>query len=185
METANSAAHSAAGIAHSAYSLLLACLSCFLSNFVIEALLHASCVCLHAGMPTEGDDQVLAAAKKVQEMGADVVLAKLGTKGSMLIQKDEVLQQGIIRADKVRAVAVDLHPTHPLLTTHMRKAPPPPYLLTHTINTPDPLAQLIHLPYPFTRTINTPDPLAQLIHLPYPLTHTIQPIGGQRCKCCG
>lgn len=52
-------------------------------------------------MPTDGNDQVLAAAKRVQEMGADVVLAKLGTKGSMLIQTDKVLQQDIITADKV------------------------------------------------------------------------------------
>ena len=59
---------------------------------------------MHAGMPTEGHDQVLAAARHVQEMGAQVVLAKLGTNGSMLIQSDEVLQQGIIKADKV-----DLH----------------------------------------------------------------------------
>lgn len=58
-------------------------------------------VCV-VGMPTEGNDQVLAAARKVQEMGADVVLAKLGTKGSMLIQKDQVLQQDTITADKVR-----------------------------------------------------------------------------------
>ncbi|KAL3140698.1 hypothetical protein ABBQ32_005254 [Trebouxia sp. C0010 RCD-2024] len=53
------------------------------------------------GMPTDGHDQVVAAARHVQEMGAGVVLAKLGTKGSMLIQKDEVLQQGVIKADKV------------------------------------------------------------------------------------
>ena len=52
-------------------------------------------------MPTEGHDQVLAAARCVQEMGAEVVLAKLGTKGSMLIQKDEVLQQDVIKADEV------------------------------------------------------------------------------------
>ena len=56
---------------------------------------------LHTGMPTEGHDQVLAAARRVQEMGAEVVLAKLGTKGSMLIQKDEVRQQDVIKADKV------------------------------------------------------------------------------------
>lgn len=66
-----------------------------------ENPIHMGFACLHAGMPTEGTDQVLAAAKKVQEMGADVVLAKLGTKGSMFIQKDEVLQQDIITADKV------------------------------------------------------------------------------------
>ena len=65
---------------------------------------------LHAGMPTEGNDQVLAAAKKVQDMGADVVLAKLGTMGSMLIQKEEVLQQGIIKADKVNAKSLHLTP---------------------------------------------------------------------------
>ena len=80
---------------------------------------------LHAGMPTEGNDQVLAAAKKVQEMGADVVLAKLGTKGSMLIQKDEVLQQGIIKADKVTAAA----PHH---ASHQSHLPP-----THPPHTPD------------------------------------------------
>lgn len=53
------------------------------------------------GMPTENEDEVLAAARKVQEKGVDVVLAKLGTKGSLLVQTDKVVQQGIIKADKV------------------------------------------------------------------------------------
>lgn len=53
------------------------------------------------GMPTENKEQVEAAARKVQEKGVDAVLAKLGTKGSMLIQKDEVLNQSILKADKV------------------------------------------------------------------------------------
>ena len=52
-------------------------------------------------MPTENKEQVEAAARKVQEKGVDAVLAKLGTKGSMLIQKDEVLNQSILKADKV------------------------------------------------------------------------------------
>lgn len=64
---------------------------------------------LHAGMPTEGRDQVVSAAGHVQEMGAGVVLAKLGTQGSMLIQKGEVLQQDVIKADKV-------HPSPPTPT---------------------------------------------------------------------
>ena len=60
-------------------------------------------------MPTEGDEEVLAAARKVQAQGVDLVLAKLGTKGSMLIQEDQVLQQGIIKADKVRHTAMLLY----------------------------------------------------------------------------
>ncbi|DBA87623.1 TPA: hypothetical protein ACH3X1_004639 [Trebouxia sp. C0004] len=52
-------------------------------------------------MPTESKEQVEAAARSVQGKGVDIVLAKLGTKGSMLIQKDEILTQGILIADKV------------------------------------------------------------------------------------
>lgn len=52
-------------------------------------------------MPTENEDEVLAAARKVREKGVDVVLAKLGTKGSLLVQTDKVVQQSIIKADKV------------------------------------------------------------------------------------
>ena len=52
-------------------------------------------------MPTESKEQVEAAARSVQGKGMDIVLAKLGTKGSMLIQKDEILNQGILKADKV------------------------------------------------------------------------------------
>ena len=52
-------------------------------------------------MPTETDEQVQAAARNVQEKGADIVLAKLGTKGSMLIRHGEVLTQSILKADKV------------------------------------------------------------------------------------
>ena len=55
-------------------------------------------------MPTEDEDQVLAAARKVQEKGVDMVLAKLGTKGSLLVQTDKVVQQGIIKADKVGCI---------------------------------------------------------------------------------
>ena len=91
------------------------------------AAVFAHYFALLAGMPTEDNDQVLAAAKRVQEMGVDVVLAKLGTKGSMLIQKDEVLQQGIIKADKVSVTAVDPTPrtspkpfTHPPIHPHTR-----------------------------------------------------------------
>ena len=54
-----------------------------------------------AGLPTETEEQVQAAARYVQEKGVDIVLAKLGTKGSMLIQKGQVLKQGILKADKV------------------------------------------------------------------------------------
>ena len=82
-------------------------------------------------MPTEGNDQVLAAARKVREMGADVVLAKLGTKGSMLIQKDEVLQQGIIKADKVSATAFNLTPTGPPTHTPTHPHTHPPTLTAH------------------------------------------------------
>lgn len=74
----------------------LACNCSFLSPF------HALYVCMSfPGMPTENKEQVEAAARKVQEKGVDAVLAKLGTKGSMLIQKDEVLNQSILKADKV------------------------------------------------------------------------------------
>ncbi|DBA71361.1 TPA: hypothetical protein ACH3X2_011170 [Trebouxia sp. C0005] len=52
-------------------------------------------------MPTESKEQVEAAARSVQGKGVDIVLAKLGTKGSMLIQKDKILNQGILKADKV------------------------------------------------------------------------------------
>ena len=52
-------------------------------------------------MPTETDEEVQAAARSVQEKGVDIVLAKLGTKGSMLIRQGEVLTQGILKADKV------------------------------------------------------------------------------------
>ena len=52
-------------------------------------------------MPTESKEQVEAAARSVQGKGVDIVLAKLGTKGSMLIQKHEMLNQGILKADKV------------------------------------------------------------------------------------
>ena len=52
-------------------------------------------------MPTEGDEQIQAAAQKLRDQGVDLVIAKLGTKGSMLIRGQEVLQQGIIKADKV------------------------------------------------------------------------------------
>ncbi len=53
-----------------------------------------------ADMPTEGDEQIQAAAQKLRDQGVDLVIAKLGTKGSMLIQKEEVLQQGIIKLTK-------------------------------------------------------------------------------------
>ena len=115
-------------------------------------------------MPTEGGDQVLAAAKKVQEMGADVVLAKLGTKGSMLIQKDEVLQQGIIKADKVTAAAVHLTPTKAHSPTCIFK--------TFAFSTQSPTPK------------NHSIPFTQAIHLANPFTHTIRPTGGAPCRWC-
>ncbi len=63
-------------------------------------------------MPTESKEQVEAAARSVQGKGVDIVLAKLGTKGSMLIQKDEILNQGILKADKVRLLSHMLLPTN-------------------------------------------------------------------------
>lgn len=62
-------------------------------------------------MPTESKEQVEAAARSVQGKGVDIVLAKLGTKGSMLIQKDKILNQGILKADKVRLLSHILLPT--------------------------------------------------------------------------
>ena len=64
-------------------------------------------------MPTESKEQVEAAARSVQGKGVDIVLAKLGTKGSMLIQKDEILNQGILKADKVGLLSHMLLPTNP------------------------------------------------------------------------
>ena len=58
-------------------------------------------ICLIAGMPTEDNDQIQAAAQKLRDQGVELVIAKLGTKGSLLIQKDQVVQQGIVKADKV------------------------------------------------------------------------------------
>ena len=52
-------------------------------------------------MPTEDNEQIQAAAQKLQDQGVNVVIAKLGTKGSLLIEHDQVVQQGIIKADKV------------------------------------------------------------------------------------
>lgn len=66
---------------------------------------------LPAGLPTETEEQVQAAARTVQEKGVDVVLAKLGTKGSMLVQKDEVLTQPIIKAEKVHLKGLPFHST--------------------------------------------------------------------------
>jgi hypothetical protein len=63
-------------------------------------------------MPTENKEQVEAAARSVQGKGVDIVLAKLGTKGSMLIQKDETLNQGILKADKVCLLSHMLPPTN-------------------------------------------------------------------------
>lgn len=54
-----------------------------------------------ADMPTGTKEQVEAAARSVQGKGVDIVLAKLGTKGSMLIEKDKILNQDILKADKV------------------------------------------------------------------------------------
>ena len=64
-------------------------------------------------MPTESKEQIKAAARSVQGKGVDIVLAKLGTKGSMLIQKDEILNQGILKADKVCLLSHMLLPTNP------------------------------------------------------------------------
>lgn len=52
-------------------------------------------------MPTGTKEQVEEAARNVQGKGVDIVLAKLGTKGSMLIEKDNILNQDILKADKV------------------------------------------------------------------------------------
>ena len=37
---------------------------------------------LSADMPTEGDEQIQAAAQKLRDQGVDTVIAKLGTKGA-------------------------------------------------------------------------------------------------------
>ena len=61
-------------------------------------------LCLTTGMPTEDNEQIQAAAQKLRDQGVELVIAKLGTKGSLLIQKDQVVQQGIVKADKVSHV---------------------------------------------------------------------------------
>lgn len=96
---------------------LIAHLSCFRLEPVCISL-----VSWHADMPTESKEQVEAAARSVQGKGVDIVLAKLGTKGSMLIQKDEILHQGILNADKVCLLSLMLLPTNPetSILTHKR-----------------------------------------------------------------
>ena len=75
-------------------------------------------------MPTESKEQVEAAARSVQGKGVDIVLAKLGTKGSMLIQKDEILHQGILNADKVCLLSLMLLPTNPETSILIHKRHP-------------------------------------------------------------
>ena len=67
----------------------------------------APCMTLlcHAGadMPTDSSEQVQVAAAKLQEQGVKSVLAKLGSKGSLLVKEGgQVLKQDILKADKVR-----------------------------------------------------------------------------------
>ena len=53
-------------------------------------------------MPTDSSEQVQAAAGKLQEQGVKSVLAKLGSKGSLLVKEGgHVLKQDILKADKV------------------------------------------------------------------------------------
>lgn len=62
-----------------------------------------------AGMPTEDKEQIQAAAQKLWDQGVDLVIAKLGTKGSLLIQKGQTVQQDIIKAEKVAILATLLN----------------------------------------------------------------------------
>ena len=55
-----------------------------------------------ADMPTDSSEQVQAAAAKLQEQGVKSVLAKLGSKGSLLVKEGgQVLKQDILKAGKV------------------------------------------------------------------------------------
>lgn len=52
-------------------------------------------------MPTDTSEQIQAAAERLRDQGVDLVIAKLGTKGSLLMGKGKTVQQDIIKADKV------------------------------------------------------------------------------------
>eukprot|EP00891_Asterochloris_glomerata_P000203 jgi/Astpho2/203/Aster-x0426 len=73
---------------------LLRCLSCISPNETELARL--------TDMPTDSSEQVQVAAAKLQEQGVKSVLAKLGSKGSLLVKEGgQVLKQDILKADKV------------------------------------------------------------------------------------
>lgn len=55
-----------------------------------------------AGMPTDDDDTVIAAARALQQQGVGDVLVKLGARGSLLVpRKGQVLRQGVVPVEVV------------------------------------------------------------------------------------
>lgn len=51
------------------------------------------------GLPTETEEQILAAAATLTARGVGTVLIKLGSRGSLLVEDDRVWRQGIFAAD--------------------------------------------------------------------------------------